>query len=696
METRWKRPSLWRFSLFFIRSFLLSASIGMIFLLALIYYAYSLGAPDVEQAHTTKMYDADNNAILETHQGKRRYWVDKEDIQEDYLTAVKAVEDRNFYNHAGFDVPRIAAAAMINLQEMRLAQGASTITQQYARNLFLSHDKTWMRKLEEALYTLRLEWHTDKEAILEGYVNTIYFGHGAYGIEAAANLYFDKPASDLSMAEAAMLAAIPKGPSYYSPHVDKERAQDRQQLILQLMEDQGRITTEERLEAENTPLDIQPLDEVDADLSAPYFSDYALKELQEKHELDEEMLTQESLHIQTTVEPDLQQAAETAVNDHLPNESDLQAALVALEPRTGEIKALVGGKNYKESAFNRAADAKRAPGSTFKPFLYYAALEQGFTPATSFVSEPTTFSYDEGEQEYKPGNFADVYANDFITLLQALAFSDNIFAVKTHLYLGPDQLVKTANAAGITSELRPNPSLALGTSEVGILELTKAYAPFANGGFAIEPMAVTEVTDAKDEIIVEGERSPSSVFDPRLTSVMTDLLSSIFEPELNDYTAVTGSSIAHKLDDPIAGKSGSTQHDSWMVGYTPALVVGVWVGHDEKESFNHAEDGNIAKEIWGDVMAFHQTETEHEMSFEENDQTVYVDIDPSTGLLADDACGPSRTTLFIEGSEPTTSCATQLDDDDSGEAEKDQEKEEELPEKKEQFFDRLKDWLGLS
>ncbi|MFB4163582.1 transglycosylase domain-containing protein [Alteribacillus sp. JSM 102045] len=676
----------------FIRTSLLAGILCTGGALAVITTAVVLQPPPIQVQQSTVFYGADHSVIGEHHNGQKRYWKDLKDISPDLVNAVIAVEDREFYQHNGFDIPRIASAVAANIKAGSKAQGASTITQQYARNLFLTHDKTWSRKFEEAFYALRLEAHYDKEDLIEGYLNTIYFGHGAYGIEAASRLYFDKPSSHLSLAEASLLAGVPKGPSYYSPFSYPERAEERQKIVLSAMETTGMITSEERQEAENASLSIQPPGQLADDRTGPYFQDYIEHVIQENENIDPQLIDRGGLHVYTTLDPELQEKAEKWVELEIPKDSDIQGAMAAIDPDSGDVRALVGGKDYEESTFNRVTNAARQPGSALKPFLYYAALEEGFTPLTSFRSEPTEFETGENGKTYSPGNYGEMYADDFINMEEALAVSDNIFAVKTHLFLGPDALVETAKNAGIRANLDPIPSLALGTQNVRILDLAAGYSTFANGGQAVEPRFIQKITDAKGNVLMEQKPDKRQVFDPKKSYVITDMMRSMFDLSLESYTSVTGASIAHLVDRPLAGKSGSTDYDSWMVGSAPQLTTAVWVGYDDNREMDHSKEGQISKRIWAQFMS-EGLENELKMAFPPPEGIIKTDIDPETGLLASEECGTSRTVAFEKGTEPKRSCTDELEEEaKNGETREDQ-REDELTEQKEKFFDRLKKWF---
>ena len=393
----------------YIRAFLILATIGLILLfimlLSLWIYAKILGPPPIAVSESTLYYSDNGDVIGETNSGQKRYWVPIESISPELIQATVAVEDRQFYSHNGFDMKRIGGALLADIKAGAKVQGASTITQQYARNLFLDHDKTWKRKWHEALYTIRLEMNYSKKEILEGYLNTIYYGHGAYGVEAASHYYFGKNAKDLTLAEASMLAGIPKGPSSYSPIVNLEKAKTRQKIVLTSMVNQNYISKAELEKAIQTPLSFKGEHPITTNKIAPYFQDAVKQVLKTQLQMDERTIELGGLRVYTTLNEQQQALAEEAFAKTIEKSSDIQAALVAMKPGTGEVTALVGGRDYQESPFNRATQAIRQPGSTIKPLLYYAALENGFTPSTTLTSEVTTFPFDDGKSSYSPKNY---------------------------------------------------------------------------------------------------------------------------------------------------------------------------------------------------------------------------------------------------------------------------------------------------
>ncbi|QDP41695.1 transglycosylase domain-containing protein [Radiobacillus deserti] len=663
---------------------ILSMFCAVVFVVAIFTYAYSLGPPPLTSQQNTVYYGANQNVIGEERGLQSRYWVDLEDISKHVVKATVAIEDQNFYNHGGFDFKRIASALFHDIKAMAMVQGASTITQQYARNLFLSHEKTWTRKIKEAFYTLRLEMFYTKNEILEGYLNTIYYGHGAYGIEAASRYFFDKSAKNLDLAEAATLAGIPKGPSYYSPFHDQERAKKRQELILKTMQQQGKITKHEQFLASSEKLTFTNAKDRETKSIAPYFQDAVLKKLANILHEDIESIRSGGYQVYTTLHTDHQKKLEESIQETMDPESDLQVGAMSVEPESGAITAMVGGRSYEESPYNRATMAERMPGSSFKPFLYYEALENGYTATTSLLSKPTTFELANGKV-YAPSNYNGYYAYKPITLAQAIALSDNIYAVKTNVALGPKNLVRTARKFGIKKKLPAVPSLALGTAVVSVEDMVGGYSMIANGGKRVEPYLIEKVTDSKGNILFEHDQSDNEqVLDEKKTFILSQLMTGMFDESLNGYMRVTGASIADELSHKFAGKSGTTNTDSWMVGFSPKLVTGVWTGYDQNQQMNKVDEHQYAKDIWASFMN-KAHEGEKDVRFEQPKGVVGVYVDPVTGEKATPYCAERRMMYFEKGTEPTTFCSLHYPHA--------QEKEEDTPKEQEKKKSGWKKWL---
>lgn len=663
--------------------FMITASIIFI---GIYVYARTLGPPPLAVSQSTIYYSDDGSIIGESSNGQKRYWVSIDDISPYLVDATVSIEDKNFYSHHGFDYKRIGGAILADIKAMAKVQGASTITQQYARNLFLEHEKTWKRKIAEAFYTLRLEIFYTKDEILEGYINTIYYGHGAYGAEAASQYYFGKKASELTLGEATMLAGIPKGPSIYSPFSSMENAKKRQGIILNSLIENGYITEEDKKLAAKEKLSLVGKFPNASVETAPYFQDTVKNILKNQLHLDDKTIQLGGLRVYTTLNTEQQKIAEETINQTINKSSNIQIGFVAMDPTTGNVKAMVGGKDYEESPFNRAIQATRQPGSTIKPLLYYAALEHGFTPATMMSSEQTTFRFDDGRDPYTPHNFNNQYADGNITMAQALAVSDNVYAVKTHLFLGQDTLVKTGKKFGITTDLQEVPSLALGTSNVRVIDMANAYSIFANGGNRVSPVFITKIETNDGQILYEHKPKPEKILDTDLTLVMNQMMTGMFDPTLNGYASVTGSTIKDDITRIYAGKSGSTESDSWMIGYTPQLVSAVWTGYDQGEPITLAADKTYAKKVWVQFME-QSLQKEPIKGFTPTKGTVGVYIDPKSGKLASAACNTKRMMYFTKDTVPTEYCAD-LPKEDSSEKPANKEKgKEKVP-----WYKRILPW----
>ncbi|MBZ0141750.1 MAG: PBP1A family penicillin-binding protein, partial [Pseudorhodoplanes sp.] len=496
-----------------------------------------------------------------------------------------AIEDRRFYAHAGIDPRGVARAALANLLRRGVAQGGSTLTQQLAKNLFLNQERTLTRKAQELVLALWLERNFSKHEILALYLNRIYFGAGAYGIEAAAQRYFGKRARDLSLSEAAMLAGLVRSPSRLAPTRNPHAAEQRAQVVIAAMREQNFIDKSAASLALARPARVLPQNQAG---SVNYVADWITDVLD-----DLVGFVEDDIVVQTTIDPRLQSMAEQAILDELANKGDktgvTQAAFVAMTP-DGAVRAMVGGRNYAESQFNRAVAAKRQPGSAFKPFVYLTAIERGLTPDTVREDKPVAL------KGWKPENYTREYFGP-VTLTQALAMSLNTVAVRLTLEFGPSAVTRTAYRLGIASRLEPNPSIALGTSEVSLIELVSAYAPFANGGSSIVAHAVESVRRADGTLLYQ--RTPQNlgqVVDPHYVGMMNAMM---------QETLLSGTGRKADLGGhPAAGKTGTSQdfRDGWFVGYTAHLVAGVWFGNDDNTPTKKMTGSGLPAETWARVM----------------------------------------------------------------------------------------------
>lgn len=497
-----------------------------------------------------------------------------------------AIEDRRFYEHYGLDPIGIARAAAANVLRRSVSQGGSTITQQLAKNLFLTQERTLTRKVQEVALALWLERKFSKNQILDLYLNRVYFGAGAYGIEAAAQRYFNKHARQLSLAEAAMLAGLVKSPSRLAPTRNPNGAERRAQVVLGAMVEAGFVSASRAKTAIAEPARV--IKQVGAS-SGNYVADWIMDVLD-----DLIGRVEDDIVVETSIDPALQAAAEASLVEELNAKGAKfgveQGALVAMTP-DGAVRALVGGRNYAESQFNRAVSARRQPGSAFKPFVYLTALERGLTPDTVREDKPIAV------KGWKPENYTREYFGP-VTLTQALAMSLNTVSVRLTLEFGPTAVTRTAHRLGIASKLDANPSIALGTSEVSLMELVTAYAPFANAGMAITPYVVENVR-LKDTGKLLYRRLPQSlgqIVEPRYVGMMNAMM---------QETLLMGTGRKAELPGrPAAGKTGTSQdfRDGWFVGYTAQLVAGVWLGNDDSSPTKKTTGGGLPAEIWARFM----------------------------------------------------------------------------------------------
>ena len=499
--------------------------------------------------------------------------------------AFVAIEDRRFYQHFGIDPIGISRAIVRDVTGAGGMQGGSTLTQQLAKNLFLTQERTLSRKIQEAILALWLERKYSKDQILELYLNRVYFGSGAYGVEAAAQKYFGKSAKMVSLSEAAVLAGLMKSPARLAPNHNLKAANERAANVVTAMAEQGLITEAMAKLALSVPA--QVVHEKGAG-SINYAADYVMDMLDDTvGAIDEDIV------VTTTIDPKIQSEAERALSDELNAKGDKfgvqQGALVALDP-DGGVKALVGGRNYADSQFNRAVAAKRQPGSAFKPFVYLSALERGLRPDT--VREDAPISV----KGWNPENYSREYFGP-VTLTKALSLSLNTVAVRLGLEVGPKTVARTAHRLGIGSELEPNASIALGTSEVTPLELVSAYAAFANGGIGVQPHVISRVRTANGKLLYSRRNANNGrVIEPQYVAMMNAMM---------EETLLTGT--AHKAELPgwqAAGKTGTSQEwrDAWFVGYTSYLVAGVWLGNDDGTPTKKVSGGNLPVEIWSRFM----------------------------------------------------------------------------------------------
>ena len=481
-----------------------------------------------------------------------------------------AAEDRRFYEHGGIDGWGVARALVSNVQQRGIREGASTITQQLARMVFLSQEQTLARKVKEALLALKLERQLNKERILEHYVNNVYLGSNAYGAADAAWVYFSKRPGQLTLPEAALIAGLPPAPSVYSPLVNPDLARRQRRAVLQNMREAGFITREEERQAQAAPLGLAPAEPKHFTSAAPYFTEWVERELPRILSLDQ--IERGGLTIRTTLNLEWQRHARQVMREHRPGQ-DIQGAMVAMDPATSQVRVMVGGQSFYDSQFNRATQALRSPGSTFKLFVYTAALREGLNPSMVFIDEPTCFG------DYCPGNFGNKYFGP-ITMKTAVSRSVNTVAVQTMARIGAEPVIATARALGLQGEMGPYWPLALGAYEQTLLDMTTAYAAVNNRGVHVPPTPFLSITGSDGEELWNGERDGrpgQRVLDAQVADTMAWMLQEVVK---------SGTGIAAQLPDqrPVAGKTGTSQsnRDLWFIGSIPQLTTGIWYGYDDE------------------------------------------------------------------------------------------------------------------
>jgi 1A family penicillin-binding protein len=640
----------------------------------------------IDMAHSTSILDASDRPVFTIFQ-EQRVEVPLSEMSPHLVRALIAIEDQRFYEHRGIDTVRIMGAAMANLREGRRAQGGSTITQQLARQSFLTTAKTFRRKIEEAIVAARLERAYTKDEILELYLNKVYFGAGLYGAQAASLGFFGKPASDLTVAEAALLAGLVKSPSTWAPTVNMERAVARRNVVLQAMADSGAITADEATvaRAEEVALEDALRHE---EAHGAYFQEQVRLQLVEQ--FGWERVYNGGLRVYTTLDVDMQKAAEQAVTvslerleaqraklearsrrgaaakagegDESPEPPPLQAALVALDPKTGEVRALVGGRDFEESRFNRAVQARRQPGSAFKPFVFAAALEQGFSPASVIDRLNEPLSTPEGA--WVPEDESS--GASWMTLRTALRTSSNRAAVRLLERVGITPTVDYAQDMGVGA-LPKVPSLALGSGEVTVISITGAFTAFANEGQVVEPILIRRVEERDGTVVFQHEPKPRQV----ISKTTAFLVSSMMSDVITMGTASRARREGFQL--PAAGKTGTTNdyHDAWFIGYTPNIVTGVWVGFDQPQTImRNAYASEVAVPLWARFMK-EATKGHKPEWYSPPAGVVGVNVCRLSGLLPNDGCNAVVTVArdgavqdrnmiytdyFVRGQQPRTVC----------------------------------------
>jgi penicillin-binding protein 1A len=560
----------------------------------------------------TKVF-ADDDELLTEFQAEKRIFVPLREIPPLLRNAIIAVEDARFYSHFGVDIRGVARAAYANFRHGRVVEGASTITQQLARVLFLTPDRSFSRKVKEALLALELEKRYSKDRLLELYLNQIYLGHGIYGVEAASRTYFGKSVQELKLPEIALLAGLPRNPSNYSPFEHPEAAQRRRAVVLARIVEQGYASEADAKRANRSPLGLVATERRRG--SGQYFLEYLQQSLEAKFGSD--LLYKGGLSVYTTLNPLMQRAAEQALREGLraiagregsrvasrksdatpsPGTKEPEGAVVIVEPQTGYVKALVGGSDFARSEFNRAILARRQAGSAFKPFVYLAALEAGFKPTDTLDDSPLRYAW--GGRVWAPENYDGKFLGT-VTLQEALEQSRNVPTVRLAEQVGIGRVIDVARRLGVQSPLPSDLTLALGSGDVTLLELTMAYGALANQGVRMEPIAVRYVTDGQGRLVEENIPQGKEVVSPLVVATLTQMLRGVV-----DHDRGTGVG-ARVLGRPLAAKTGTTNDysNAWFLAYTPTLAAGVWVGHDRVRSLGSDETGaRAALPIWVATM----------------------------------------------------------------------------------------------
>lgn len=552
---------------------------------------FLLPTPILEKTNYIEIYDENENLIYSELFKNESTYIDLENLNSYTYNAFIAIEDKNFYKHKGFDIFRNIKAFFVNLFSFSIKQGASTISQQYARNTLLTNKRTLSRKIKEAFYTIQIERKYTKNEILEGYLNSLYFGHGLTGIDSASHYYFNKSPYDLTIAESALLAGICNAPSIYSPANNLDKAKARQELVLYNMLLQDYITQKQYQQALKEKITYNLEKKQLTNLN--YHKDAIINELDTLN-LYTKVNIQKGMKIYTNIDINLTTKINNILKTYKPSNKDVQASIAIMEPFSNKVLYLSGGFDYDESSYNRAINSSRQIGSTIKPLLYSLALSNGFTPNTLLTSEETTFNI-ENIGEYSPKNPNDKYANKEIDMIQAIALSDNIYALKTLLLLGSKNLVSLLAEFNIKN-IEALPSIALGTINMSLLKLTSIYNTFASLGEYYKPEFITKVTDFNDNTLYKAKNYHSRILDESNTLILNQMLTSTFDSSLSSYLNATMAN--YRPHNIYAAKSGTTKNDSYVMAYNPNYTIGIWIGSDSnKNLYNYTLSKQLFKEI---------------------------------------------------------------------------------------------------
>ncbi len=624
---------------------LFSAIVFTVILTALYIYAYFSPKIILNSANSIILYDQNNELIFASN--NRNSWVNSDEISHYIKDATISIEDKNFYKHHGFDYLRILKAMYLNIKHKSIVQGASTISQQYVKNLYLDFDKTWKRKIEEAYLTLKLEVHYNKDEILEGYLNTINYGQGNYGIESASEYYFNKKASDLTLEEATMLAGIPRSPENNNPVSNYDNCIKRAKLVAKSMLDNNYITDDVYNNLFQEKIEIYGKRETNNMQTLMYYHDAVMEELNNITNIPKSLIKSGGIKIYTTYNSDVQKTLDESIQNNAKDEK-VQIASIVINPSTGGVMALAGGVNYAKSEYNRVTQAKRQVGSTIKPFLYYTALQNNMTESSTFLSEKTSFVF-SNNQTYSPKNHSNTYGNKEISMAAALAYSDNVYAVKTHLFLGEEQLVNTLKLVGLKESLDAIPSLALGAKEINMLDYATAYNTLANYGTKTDIHFINRIEDAYGNTLYEHKEKKEEVLDKDYVFILNEMLTNTYSSSFIDYLNPTVIYLNSKISRKYALKSGTTENDYWIVGYNPDILMMVWAGNDMNENVDSSYSKKV-KNIWCDTVETYEKDKDA-VWYEMSDNIVGIPLDAVT---ASSSTNQDKTIIyyFKKGSEP--------------------------------------------
>lgn len=598
----------------------------LVIIIGIYVYSYFMPAMSLNSANSYYLYDNKDNVV---YQGSNKSaWVSLKEIDPKFLNYIISIEDQHFYHHLGFDIPRILKTLFTNIKSGKILAGASSISQQYVKNLYLTFDQTWERKIEEAFLTIKLETHYSKDEILEGYLNTIYFGEGVYGIKNAASYYFNKEPNDLTDEEAIILAGIPKSPNNYNPISNMDACMKRVNVVKSVLKENGTITDDAYNNLNFDNLNLYGKKSTNNLNTLMYYQDAVMDELSKITSIPEKLINSGGIRIYTNLDLDTQKAMDEEIEAKTLDD-DNQVAGIVVNPRNGKVVALAGGKNYSKSQYNRVLKSKRQVGSTIKPFLYYAALNSGMTEASTFKSEKTSFVFQENKV-YNPTNYGNKYANKDISMALALAYSDNIYAVKTHLFLGENTLVDTLKTCGLKETLAPNPSLALGASEINMLDYATAYTTLASNGYKKELYFINKIEDVDGNVLYIHKNKEKKVLNDDALYILNEMMRNTYNYNYVDYNSPTVIYLNGKLNQKYALKSGTTDNDYWISGYNNNVLSIFWAGNDQNEDTPKSYS-KIIKDIWlRSVNAFTEDIIDDEWySLPEN--VIAIPMNPKTG-----------------------------------------------------------------